>query len=191
MIKRLTMFVLCLSAAIQLTGCELHIHYKDPPRYTGQSLHLAVIGDPPKVREQQVQFTPITFEALQEPQALASRYDAVFITKEHAREAAESQYAPMYRDAGLPFFLVDCPKLNAVFYNPDIGYDDSPDVNSGMYINGFQIISSGLASGQPKNQEVKFWGVGLNRNIASTVNIQEAYSEVFKMIGSLPAASSI
>ncbi|WP_242221325.1 hypothetical protein [Bacillus cereus group sp. BfR-BA-01380] len=47
--------------------------------YKGKNLNIGIIGNAPKVREENVKFTTITFAELEEGKTLASKFDAVFI----------------------------------------------------------------------------------------------------------------
>jgi len=63
--------------------------------------------------------------------------DAVFITKEKLREAAEPQYAKVYKTAGVPFFFIESLKSYIPFTYEELSYDEVPDSLSNMYATGY------------------------------------------------------
>ncbi|CAH1212116.1 hypothetical protein PAECIP111892_03698 [Paenibacillus auburnensis] len=173
-------YLLLIVAALLLTGCTITFDTKkdsvDTPPYTGKALHLAVIGEAPTVREEQVRFSAITFEDLLDSQSLKADYDAVFIMKEHLSEAAEDRYAEVYRTAGIPFFFIESKKSYIPFILEDVDYEDIKDTNDGIYATGY-FNSEG---------KWEFWGTGLYNDKVNSRNIQSAYSLVFETIHNWP-----
>ncbi|WP_310830075.1 hypothetical protein [Paenibacillus pedocola] len=175
-----SIYLFLIAAAILLTGCTITIDTKkdsvDTPPYAGRALHLAVIGEAPSVRERQAKFSAITFDDLLNNQSLAADFDAVFIMKEHLSEAADDQYAEVYRTAGIPFFFIESKKSYMPFILEDIAYEDIKDTNDGLYATGY-FNSEG---------KWEFWGTGLYNDKVNSSNIQSAYSRVFETIHNWP-----
>ncbi|MFE4711151.1 hypothetical protein ACFRAM_09775 [Paenibacillus sp. NPDC056722] len=173
------------SLVVLLAGCtfEMIQQSDDTSLYRGQSLNLAVIGDPPIVREKHVTFTEITFEDLKRGAELASHYDAVFIMKEHLREAAEGQYAKMYGETRLPIFFVESKQPAAFFTLEDVEYGTFADIDPHMYISGFLLHPEDQPGGDPPVMARQDWGITLD--IVNSTNIKAAYSWVFETIASI------
>ncbi|WP_139084600.1 hypothetical protein [Bacillus sp. FJAT-27264] len=174
------------SLVVLLAGCTFEVIQQsvDTPLYKGQSLNLVVIGDPPIVRERHVTFTEITFEDLKKGAELASHYDAVFIMKEHLREAAEGQYAKRYGETRLPIFFVESKQPAAFFTLEDVEYDTFADIYDGMYIKGFLLHPEGQPGGDPPVMARQDWGFGLYNDIVNDTNVKDVYSRVFETIAS-------
>jgi hypothetical protein len=83
---------------IMLTGCKSAT--VDTPLYNGKNLVIGVIGDSPKVKEENVKFKNINFNTLEEDKNLSSQFNAIFIMKEHISEAASSKYAAVNSSGG-------------------------------------------------------------------------------------------
>jgi len=96
-------FPVLLLILIMLTGCNSDTVYT--PLYNGKNLIIGVIGNYPKVREENVKFKKINFNKIEENKKLSSELDAVFIMKEHHSEAANSKYETVNgsEQATLPF----------------------------------------------------------------------------------------
>ncbi|WP_054942889.1 hypothetical protein [Paenibacillus ihuae] len=175
-----SIYLLLIVAALLLTGCTITIDNKknsvDTVPYTGKALHLAVVGEAPSVREQQVKFSAITLEELLGSQSLEADYDAVFIMKEHLPEAADARYAKVYKTAGLPFFFIESKKSYMPFVLEDVAYEDIKDINNGVYATGY-FNSEG---------KWEFWGTGLHNDTINSTNIKSAYSRVFEAINNWP-----
>jgi len=170
-VKKVFPFVLFI--VLILTGCNSDT--VNTPLYKGRSLAIGVIGDVPKVREDNVKFTVITFDELEEKIKLSSKFDAVFIMKEHLPEAADSKYAKVYKSAGIPFFFIESKKSYVPFVDEETSYEDFPDVQSGDYAAGY--YQSG--------EEGQYWGYGLYNHKVNEPNIKDVYSRIFTTIESV------
>ncbi|WP_342526742.1 hypothetical protein MKY84_13590 [Chryseomicrobium sp. FSL W7-1435] len=137
--------------------------------YEKSSLHIAVIGEKPVVREKNIEFTSITFDDLQN----VEEYDAVFITKENLEEADQPEYASIYTSSSRPFLFIGTTKSYVPFVDEEISLDEFPDVESGMYAYLYDQSSE------------QYWGYGLYNDIVNEKTIQEAYSRIFKTIEEL------
>ena len=142
--------------------------------YEGKNLVIGVIGDAPKVREDNINFTKITFNELEDETLLAD-FDAVFIMKEHLTEAADSKYAKVYRNSGIPFFFIESKKPYINFVEEELSYEDFQDSKSGDYAIGY--FQSG--------EEGQFWGYGLYNDKVNEPNIKDAYIRIFTTIESI------
>ncbi|WP_222599461.1 hypothetical protein [Aquibacillus kalidii] len=144
--------------------------------YNGKSLKIAVIGESPKVREEQVEFNEISFDELSKEQV--DSYDAVFIMKEKFPEASESQYATIYLKSTIPYFFIATKSLIPFTSVEDIEYSDSWDWQPGLaYIQGVY---------KPKNSErADRVGFGLYNDEKTKEHIEATYSLVFKKIADL------
>lgn len=143
--------------------------------YTGQGLSLGVVGEVPKIREEHVKFTSISFDELEDYTKLSAEYDAVFIMKEHLSEAAQGKYAKVYKNAGIPFFFIESKKLHMSFVVEELTYEDSLGTQTDLYAIGYLASDKGDRS----------WGYGLDKNKVNKPNIQNAYSWVFTTIDSI------
>jgi len=158
-----------------LAGCE------DPgtiyePIYTGKNLSIGVVGEIPSVREEDVEFKLINLNDLHSKE-LSVQLDAVFIMKENLRDAADSQYASVYKNAGIPFFFIESEKSYYPFIDEETSYDNFPNLTSGdyAYATGFYQVGDKIQS----------WRYGFNKNELKENHILDAYSHIFNTIGTL------
>jgi hypothetical protein len=101
------------------------------------------------------------------------KYNAIFITKDNFSEASNAEYAPIYRKSKIPFYFIDNEKSHVNFIEEDLSYEDEPDFNDGMYIDGVLYIKD------------KHWGYGLYNDTKSETNIKAVYSRVFEDISKI------
>lgn len=158
---------------MMLTGCASNS--VDTPLNEGQSLEIGVIGDAPAIRERNISFTEMSFDDLKEGSVFPNTVDAVFIGKDYLSEAAEPEYAQVYKNAGVPFFFIESMKSYIPFVYKDLSYEEVPDMQSGTYITGY-YQSGG---------KMQYWGYGLYNDKVNSVNIKDAYSRIFATIASL------
>ncbi|MNO58968.1 hypothetical protein D3C76_495440 [compost metagenome] len=119
--------------------------------------------------------TEISLNDLKEGAVFPNTVDAVFIGKDYLSEAAEPEYAQVYKKAGVPFFFIESMKSYIPFVYEDLSYEEVPDMQSGMYITGY-YESGG---------KMQYWGYGLYNDKVNSVNIKDAYSRIFTTIASL------
>ena len=143
--------------------------------YEGKSLRIGIIGEAPKVRENHVSFTPITFEELQDIDSI-SKYDAIFITKDNLVEADNSKYTNIYNSSPIPFLFIETPSY-VPLVREYIDFEDYPDGDSGAY--------AYLIDGKSE----KYWGYGLYNDEVNEQNIQSAYSRIFKTIEEISSST--
>lgn len=155
-----------------ITACTSNPNFK---LYEGRPLNIAVIGEIPEVKEDQIRFEKVEFDYLLKEDF--KNYDAVFITKENLSKASESQYADIYLNSNLPFFFIDTTKSYHSFIEKDLTYEDDLDLKktSNHYAIGF--LSS-------KQSEDRYWYYGLYNDKESPENIKVMYSRIFSTIES-------
>ncbi|MBM7602712.1 hypothetical protein JOC75_000682 [Metabacillus crassostreae] len=119
----LIIFVIVL--LFSLSACSTNLDFD---LYDGKSLSIAVIGDPPKIKEEQVRFSEISFNDLSSEKL--DLYDAVFIMKDNLYKAAESEYSDVYLESNIPFFFISTTS-HIPFTEKDVEYDESWDWTPG------------------------------------------------------------
>ncbi len=148
-------------------------------QYEGKPLTILVIGEPPQVREKQVNFTTISFDDLNTRDL--ENYDAVFIMEEHLKQAAESQYAEIYSHSPTPFFFVSTTS-HVPFTHKDIEYEDIWDWSPGnIYIAGVLKLN--------EDDSRESWGFGLYNETKTEKHIEDVYSRIFIKLGELDSSS--
>jgi hypothetical protein len=165
--------IFTLSALVILfgmTACSSSPNYK---LYEGRPLNIAVIGEIPEVKEDQIGLEKIDFEYLLKEDF--NKYDAVFITKENIEEASESQYADIYLNSNLPFFFIEATKSYRSFIEKDLTYEDDLDLKE---------TSNHYSIGYLSSDEVedKHWYYGLYNEKESPENIKEMYLRILSTI---------
>ncbi|WP_261178583.1 hypothetical protein [Anaerobacillus sp. CMMVII] len=106
-----------------LTACTTNPDFK---LYEGGPLNIAVIGDAPEVKEDQVVFEEIDFEDLFDNNLKA--YDAVFIMEAKLLEASQGKYADIYLNSNLPFFFIGATTSYRPFLEQEVTYDKDLDL---------------------------------------------------------------
>ena len=111
--------------AFSLSACSPSPEFE---RYEGGSLQIAVVGEAPDVKEEQIKFTEIPLEELTIEGIKA--YDAVFIMENQLSEAAEDQYADLYLDSPIPIFFMGTDNY-VPFVEKELAYDQEMDWTAG------------------------------------------------------------
>lgn len=163
----LMLFMLCV-----LPGCTSDVI--DTPEYEGKYLVIGVIGEPPEIREKNVSFKKMTFSQLVELQS-PYNFDAVFITKENLPEAADQEYAKIYKTSGIPFFFIESKKSYLPFTYEEMSYDEVPDISSDTYATGYFQYG----------EKFQYWGYGLYNDKLINSNIEDVYTRIFATIESI------
>lgn len=139
--------------------------------YEGISLAIAVVGDPPDIREsKRVSFTKVPFEDLKTVDE--TQYDAVFIMKEHHIQAAEKESAKLYRTTDLPFFFIESKKRSFTYTMEDLTYEQGYSLENKEYAVGTYFI---------EDQKLN-WGYNTYNDYRSKKAIHEVYSNIFETI---------
>ncbi|MEH7380260.1 hypothetical protein V7138_07245 [Bacillus sp. JJ1533] len=162
----LLIFTFALSACNQSPNFEL---------YEGKSLEIAVVGERPEVKEEQVTFSEISFEQLTGENI--GSYDAVFITEKNLPQASESKYANTYLDSMIPFFFISA-NSHIPFTVRETEFNESWTWTAG---NNYAV--GVLTSNEDKL--LKSWGFGLYNDKKTDENIKQVYSLIFETIEGL------
>lgn len=162
---------------IFVTGCTSNADTVDTPLYSGKSLFIGVVGEVPKIREEHVHFTSISFDELADYTKLSSQYDAVVITKEHLKEADDNKFVKVYTNADVPFFFIGATKSFMPFVLEDVSYEHSSltNFNNDMYVTGY--FHNG--------EKFRSWEYGLYNGKENKPNIKNVYSGIFTTIESI------
>jgi len=166
---RYLFFVLLLFA---LSGCTQSTHFK---LYEGKALRIAVVGEPPAVKEEQVTFSKISFDKLTGEEI--ESYDAIFITEENLPQASNSNYANTYLDSTIPFFFISA-NSHIPFTIKETEFNESWNWSAG---NNYAV--GVLTSNEDKS--LKSWGYGLYNDKKTDENIKEVFSRIFETIEGL------
>ena len=160
----LALIILVLSACTSDSDFEL---------YKGKPLRIAVIGEPPEVKEEQVKFTKISFDKMTNKEL--NSFDAVFIREDNLFEAAEDRYTDVYLDSTIPFFFIGTDNF-IPFVEKDMEYDKTMNWSTGIsYAVGILIQDDAL----------KKWEYGLYNDEQKEEHIKDVYSRIFKTIDEL------
>ncbi|WP_060206249.1 hypothetical protein [Sporosarcina koreensis] len=139
--------------------------------YQGKSLKIAVVGEAPEVKEEQVEFVEITFTEMKDDED----YDAVIIRESNLLEASESQYAEVYLRSTIPFFFIGASNT-IPFTVKDVEFDKTWEWAPGV---GYAV---GVLT---MPEEVRHWSYGLYNDEKTDEHIQEMYARIFETIGEL------
>lgn len=169
-------FLLLIAALVlSLSFCSQHQLYKS---YTGKPLTIAIIGDFPEIKEEQVSFEEITFDDVMNNDF--DSYDAIFIMPENLSQASEHQYAKIYLDSSIPFFFIET-NSHIPFTEADLDFDDdswedwewTPGTS---YASGFYAETADSSTA---------WEFYLYDDENTDENIKAVYSEIFRSITEL------
>ncbi|MYL32940.1 hypothetical protein GLW05_04950 [Pontibacillus yanchengensis] len=148
--------------------------------YKGTPLTIAIIGDTPNVKEEQVNFHEIKLsEVINIPK---NKYNAVFIMEEYLGEAAHKKYRDAYQSLEVPVFFVRSKASHMPFINMEnqISYEKYED-----RVNDTQDFITGLWYPKSKEEFKTFrFGYRVENDEFQRDNVQGVYSSVFKKIES-------
>lgn len=165
---KVSLVILLISVLIVGFGCSESDESIKTEMYSGRSLSIGIIGQIPKIREENVRFTVIDFDALENVDQMAE-YDAIYITKDQLEEADKPKYAKVYMDSHTPFLFIEA-QSHVPFVYEDIELKDYLDWNDGVYAILYDQDSE------------EFWDYGLYNDKVNEQNIQATYSLIFKKI---------
>lgn len=164
--KSLCTFLLCL--VLLIIGCAGNT---SPQKVIiiPRKLVIGVIGEIPKIRETNVEFRSLTLNQLNSD--LDKDIHALFIMRNHQRNASSSKYHNFYSNYDKPIFFIGTEKGLAVYINPEISYDEYPSDESKMYTHDIYHL------GRSDEQQFPF---GLYNDVESVENLLSMYSEILK-----------
>lgn len=166
---------LCFIFLILIVSLMACTSSPDFEAYEGDSLKIAVVGNPPKVKEEQVRFTKISFDEMVSEEM--NSYDAVFIREDYLLEASKNQYADVYLASSHPFFFIGTNNF-LPFTQEDYKYDKTSNWTSGT------SYTVGILASQ-ENDTLNAWGYSLSNDTKTDEYMKEMYSRVFKTIDEL------
>lgn len=161
-----------------LTACNQNQAFET---YEGKPLDIAVVGDPPQVKEEHVMFTEITFDEMTTEEWTS--YDAVFIRENSLSKAAEDQFADVYSASAIPFYFIGTDNF-VPFTEKDLEYDKTSEWTAGM------SYAVGVLTSE-EDDTLKHWGFGLHNDTKSDDHIRAMYSRIFMSIDEINRNSSI
>jgi len=168
--KLLRWFLLAL--AFNLVFILVACNSPNSQEYGGESLEIAVVGNPPKINETKIVFNEIDISNID---GNLDGYDAVFIMKDFLEEAAEEKYAEVYQTSPIPFFFIETEKSYLPFVDEDLTYEGALSTKSKSYATG--VIYEG--------EKITYWEYGLYNDQKNEKNIKDAYSRIFTTIDEL------
>lgn len=167
--KKCLLFLFFITLIVALSACSQKTEFE---LYKGNALRIAVIGDPPDIKEEQVKFSEMTFDDLKSNNL--ESFHAVFIMKEKLHQASESQYSDIYLQSSIPIFFITAIS-HAPFTVKDEVFDQSWAWSPGNSYAVGVLVSDG-------EEVLNNWGFGLYNEELTDRNVQNVYSNIFKTI---------
>ncbi|WP_345240751.1 hypothetical protein [Pontibacillus salipaludis] len=168
--------VLIVVTLLFLVACQSNEVFVKP--YEGESLRLAVVGEVPEVREEQVTFTSLSLDEVVELRP--HEYNAVLIKEGYLAEAAEQKYVDMYKEKDVPFFFVKSKALAIPFQDIEnlVSYEEQATRvdDTGHYISGLYYVG--------KEQGYKSWEFSytIEDDEYKRDDVEGVYSQLFQVI---------
>lgn len=160
-------------AATALAGCGSDISTEvKASSYDGTYLNIGVIGEQPDLHENNVKFSTLSFEELEDTNRVSSKFDAVFITKDKLKQADEEKYVKVYQKLDVPTFFLETTKGFLPFVVEDLTYANANELEH-SYASGYL---------QGKKDHYRYWEYGLNNDQKNNQIIKDVYSQIFKTI---------
>ncbi|WP_407390798.1 hypothetical protein [Carnobacterium jeotgali] len=172
---KLPSYFLLITLFLSLSACSPH---PDFDVYTGKALNIGIIGEPPEIKEEQVQFHKISFDDLMDKNL--DSYDAIFIMKENLSQAGKKHYSEVYLNSAMPFFFI-AAKSHIPFTEVAIDFDDSSWENWNWTSEDSSVYVSGMMS-NPEEDLFKSWDYGLYNDTKTEEHILDVYSRIFMTI---------
>lgn len=154
---------------VLLMGCSKEKVYEE--KYIGRELRIAVLGEIPNVREEQIKFEKVDFENIENISS-SEKYDAIFVMKENLNEASKDKYKYIYSNSKVTFFFIDSEKGRIPFMVKGVSYEEEEKRETFSYIVSIEKNDSST-------------GFGLYNDEKTEKNIQDCYSTAFKYISEL------
>lgn len=140
-------------------------------KYIGRELRIAVLGEIPKIREEQIKFEKVDFENIENISS-SEKYDAIFVMKENLNEASKDKYKDIYLNSKTTFFFIDSEKGKIPFMIEGVSYEEAEKIDTFPYITSLE--KNGAST-----------GFGLYNDEKTQKNIEACYSTAFKYISKL------
>lgn len=151
--KKFSLFFSLIISICILTACS----YSEPQikQYDDRELNIGILGEQPKIRYDQINFTRIQFSDL-EKSDLSTVYDAVFIVQDSMPEGTQTKYINYCKYSKIPFFFIGVERLG----------------NDQTYATGFMY----------KDNKSISWTYGFPENVVNDKNIKDVYTKIFQDI---------
>ncbi|OEH91712.1 hypothetical protein [Bacillus solimangrovi] len=146
--------------------------------YEGVSLKIAVVGELPNIREDNITFNKLSLNELYH--ANLDVYDAVFIMEDHLSDAANEKYVKMYKEKKVPYFFVGSKAYTIPFQdfqNPASYEVEAKKVNDTYYFISGLLYEEGGESFRSWSLPYSYIDNEIQRD-----NVQGVYSRVFEVI---------
>ena len=170
--NKFTIAVSLLAIMIGLSGL---FNRNQPSEYSGEALKIMTIGEAPKVEEENIDFTKMTFEELEENK-YSGDSDAVFIMPDHLVEVAQNEYVNLYNELNVPVFFIGTTKSHIPFVFEATEYEDVADVSPVSYAAGY------LYDHENKLGETWIFPKESTDEEVRDKEIEEIYTEIFNTI---------
>ena len=154
---------------VLLMGCSKEKVYEE--KYIGRELRIAVLGEIPNIREEQIKFEKVDFENIENISS-SENYDAIFVMKENLNEASKDKYKDIYSNSKATFFFIDSEKGKIPFMIKGVSYEEAEKIETFSYIVSLEKNGSST-------------GFGLYNDEKTQKNIEDCYSTAFKYISEL------
>jgi hypothetical protein len=159
-----------------LSACKTNNVIDEP--YEGVPLKIAIVGEVPKVREEQINFNKFSLDELQNINA--GMYDAVFIMEDHLPAASNQNYVDIYKEKKVPFFFVGSKADTIPFQDLENPVSYEEEVKK---VNDTQNFISGiLYDGEEKGYRGWEFSYPIKNSKEQRDHVEGVYSEVFKVI---------
>ncbi|WP_430786672.1 hypothetical protein VBD025_14420 [Virgibacillus flavescens] len=169
--------IVLLILIVLLGACQPKDELKEKI-YDGEALRVAVIGDVPKVREDQVNFEKVSWKEMAE--LTVSEYDAVIVMEDHLPEAAAKKNKEIYKKINIPFFFVGSKASHVPFTSEDnsLSYKEHAE-----RINDDENFISGILY-KSKKEGFNGWKFSypIENNKFQKDKVKGIYSAVFKVV---------
>lgn len=146
--------------------------------YEGKDLSIAIVGEKPEIREENVSFTEKTLEEIsQNVEDISNEFDAVFIMPTQFLHADDDKFVKTYKSLAIPTFFIDSKKRHLPFTTEGMTYLNAPEIEGeNSYAVGY------LFSGTEKEYKDDVWRYSLYNDVRNEVNIKDVYTNIFKTI---------
>lgn len=130
--KKKWAFPMILILIFYISGCSEN----KSDIYAGETLQIMTIGNAPKIKEENILFTSMTLEDLEQSVSSVDG-DAVFIMPENLVEASMDKYVDLYKQLNVPVFFIGTTKAHIPFVFDNVEYDEVADVSPVSYAAGY------------------------------------------------------